>query len=133
MNKAMLIGRLGKDPELKYTPSGTAFAKFSLAETEKWKDKDGNKQEKTNWHNIVTWVKQAEILSQYLKKGSKVYLEGKIETRSWEADGKKHYMTEIKVQNFEFLDSKKDTQDSPPDNPFNDDIPPAEEEQELPF
>lgn len=99
VNKVILLGRLGKDPELKYTPSGQAVTKFSLATSDRWKDKNsGEFQERTEWHNIVCWSKLAETASQYLTKGSSVYLEGRIQTRSWDdKDGKKHYMTEVIV------------------------------------
>src|SRR5512147_2407928 len=95
LNKVMLIGNLGKDPELKYTPSGVAVATFSMATSEQWKDQDGNAQERTEWHNIVAWRKLAEIVGEYLKKGKKVYIEGKLQTRNYEKDGVKRYVTEI--------------------------------------
>ena len=97
VNKVILLGHLGKDPEMKYTPSGQAVTKFSLATSERWKDKgNGELQERTEWHNIVCWAKLAETASQYLTKGSGVYIEGRIQTRSWEdKENKKHYMTEI--------------------------------------
>jgi len=132
MNKVLLIGRLGKDPELKYTPAGAAVANFSLATSERWKDKEGNKQEKTEWHNIVAWNKQAEVMGEYLRKGSLVFIEGKNQTRSWDdTEGKKHYKTEVKVWSFEFLDSKKEIA---PDKPFKDEPPASEpEDDSLPF
>jgi single-strand DNA-binding protein len=96
VNKAILIGNLGKDPETKYTPSGQAVTRFSVATNERWKDKSGELQERTEWHNIVCWAKLSDIAGQYLTKGSSVYVEGRIQTRSWDGqDGKKHYMTEI--------------------------------------
>jgi len=97
VNKVILIGNLGKDPELKYTPSGTAVAKFSLATNERYKDKAGEWQDRTEWHNIVAWQKLAEIAAEYLKKGRSVYIEGRIRTHSWEdkQSGQKKYMTEI--------------------------------------
>ncbi len=96
INKAILIGNLGKDPELRYTQSGQPVASFSLATSESWKGKDGSQQEKTEWHNIVVWARLAELANEYLKKGSRVYIEGRIQTRSWDdKDGAKHYMTEI--------------------------------------
>ncbi|MGH9670635.1 MAG: single-stranded DNA-binding protein [Terriglobales bacterium] len=97
VNKVILIGNLGKDPEVKYTPSGTAIAKFSLATNERYKDKAGEFQERTEWHNIVAWQRLAEIAGEYLKKGRSVYIEGRIQTRSWEdkTSGQKKYMTEI--------------------------------------
>lgn len=108
LNKASLIGNLGKDPELSYTPSGVAVAKFSIATNERWKDQEGNVQERTEWHNIVAWRKLAEICGQYLKKGSKVYLEGKLQTRSWDDKntGVKRYTTEIIADDLIMLDSR---------------------------
>jgi len=108
LNKVTLIGNLGKDPELSYTPSGVAVAKFSVATGEKWKDQEGNLQEHTEWHNIVAWRKLAEICGQYLKKGSKVYLEGKLQTRSWDDKntGVKRYTTEVIADDLIMLDSK---------------------------
>ena len=108
LNKVTLIGNLGKDPELSYTPSGVAVAKFSVATGERWKDQEGNLQEHTEWHNIVAWRKLAEICGQYLKKGSKVYLEGKLQTRSWDDKntGVKRYTTEIIADDLIMLDSK---------------------------
>ncbi|MBP6672595.1 MAG: single-stranded DNA-binding protein [Bacteroidetes bacterium] len=104
LNKVQLIGNLGKDPELKYTPSGVAVATFSIATSESWKDTDGNQQEKTEWHNIVAWRKLAEICGEYLKKGKKVYLEGKLQTRNYEKDGVKRYVTEIVADQLIMLD-----------------------------
>ena len=108
LNKVLLIGNLGKDPELSYTASGVAVAKFSIATGERWKDQDGNVQERTEWHNIVVWRKLAEICGQYLKKGSKVYLEGKLQTRSWDDKntGVKRYATEVVVDDMIMLDSR---------------------------
>lgn len=104
LNKVQLIGNLGKDPELKYTPSGVAVATFSIATSESWKDQEGNQQEKTEWHNIVAWRKLAEICGEYLKKGKKVYLEGKLQTRNYEKDGIKRYITEIVADQLIMLD-----------------------------
>jgi len=97
VNKVILIGNLGKDPEVKYTPQGTPVAKFSLATNERYKDKDGNWQDRTEWHNIVLWQRLAEIAGEYLKKGGKVYIEGRLQTHSWDdkQSGQKKYMTEI--------------------------------------
>ena len=96
VNKAILVGRLGKDPEIKYTPSGTAIANFTIATSENYKDKDGQKQERTEWHRIVAFGKLAEICGEYLAKGKQVYIEGRIQTRSWDdKDGNKKYMTEM--------------------------------------
>jgi len=97
VNKVILIGNLGKDPEVKYTPHGTAVAKFSLATNERYKDKEGNWQDRTEWHNIVAWARLAEIVGEYLKKGRSCYVEGRLQTRSWDdkESGQKKYMTEI--------------------------------------
>lgn len=96
LNKAMLIGHLGKDPELRYTSNGVAVANFSIATNETWKDQDGNMQERTEWHNIVMWAKLAEIAGEWLKKGQRVYLEGRIQTRSYDdKNGVKRYTTEV--------------------------------------
>jgi single-strand DNA-binding protein len=105
LNKVLLIGNLGRDPEMRSLPSGQPVANFSLATTRKWKDRDGNKQEQTEWHNIVVFGKQAEIAGQYLNKGKQVYIEGRIQTRNWEKDGQKHYRTEIICDNFQMLGS----------------------------
>lgn len=108
LNKVMLIGRLGKDPEMKYTPSGVTVATFSIATNESYKDKDGKAIENTDWHNVVAWKKLAEICGQYLKKGSTVYIEGKIKTRHYDhKDGTKRYVTEIIAENMQMLGSKE--------------------------
>ncbi len=106
LNKVMLIGNLGKDPEMRYTPAGVPVASFSMATSESWRDQDGNTQERTEWHNIVAWRKLAEICSEYLKKGKKVYIEGRIQTRSYDDKntGQKRYMTEIIADNMIMLD-----------------------------
>ena len=96
VNKVILLGRLGQDPELKYTPGGSAVCNFSMATTEAWTDKQGAKQEKTEWHNIVMYRRLAEIAGEYLKKGRPVYIEGRLQTRGWEDEsGKKHFRTEL--------------------------------------
>jgi len=97
VNKVILLGNLGKDPEVKYTPQGTPVAKFSLATNERYKDKDGNWQDRTEWHNVVVWQRLAEIAGEYLKKGGKVYIEGRLQTRSWDdkQTNQKKYMTEV--------------------------------------
>ena len=104
VNKVILIGNLGKDPEVRYMPSGKAVANVTIATSESWKDQDGNQQEKTEWHNIVAWRKLAEICGEYLKKGKKVYLEGKLQTRNYEKDGVKRYVTEIVADQLIMLD-----------------------------
>ncbi len=108
INKVLLIGRLGRDPELKYTPDGVPVATFSIATSEEWKDKNtGEKQERTEWHRIVAWRKLGEICGEYLRKGSQVYIEGRLQTRSWDdRDGNKKYTTEIIALNMQMLDSK---------------------------
>jgi single-strand DNA-binding protein len=104
VNKVILIGNLGKDPELKFLPSGQAVATFSLATTERWTDKSGQRQERTEWHNIVVYGKTAEHVNQYLKKGRPAYIEGRITTRSWDdRDGNKKYKTEIVATTVQFL------------------------------
>ena len=132
LNRVMLIGNLGKDPELKYTPSGVAVATFSIATSEQWKDQEGNAQEKTEWHNIVAWRKLAEIVGEYLKKGKKVYIEGKLQTRNYEKDGVKRYITEIVADQLIMLDgagqrSGGSSSDEPvpahADAPKEDDLP----------
>ncbi len=110
VNKVILLGNLGKDPEVKFTPQGTAVAKFSLATNERFKDKDGNWQDRTEWHNIVAWARLAEICGEYLKKGGKVYIEGRIQTRSWDdkETGQKKYMTEIVAQDLVLLSGRSE-------------------------
>jgi single-strand DNA-binding protein len=105
VNKVILLGNLGKDPEVKYTPQGTPVAKFSLATNERFKDKDGNWQDRTEWHNITAWARTAEIAGEYLKKGSKIYIEGSLRTHSWDdkTTGQKKYMTEIVVNDLVLL------------------------------
>jgi single-strand DNA-binding protein len=108
VNKVILLGNLGKDPELKYTPSGTPVAKFSLATNDRFKDKDGQWQDRTEWHNITAWARTAEIAGEYLKKGSKVYIEGSLRTHSWDdkQTGQKKYMTEIIVNDLVLLSGR---------------------------
>ena len=104
VNKAILIGNLGKDPELRYTPSGQAVASFSLATSERYKDKEGNWQERTDWHNIVVWGRQGETVKEYLKKGRSCYVEGRIQTRSYDdREGNKKWVTEIIASRIQFL------------------------------
>lgn len=104
VNKVILIGNLGKDPELRYTPNGIAVANFSIATNERWKDKDGNYQDRTEWHRIVAWRKLAETVGEYLKKGSQVYIEGRLQTRTWEdQNGNKRSTTEIVADSLQML------------------------------
>jgi len=97
VNKVILVGNLGRDAELRYTASGHPVAGFSMATTEKWTDKNGQRQEKTEWHAVNVWGKTAEALTEYLTKGKSIYVEGRLETRTWEKDGVKHYKTEVKA------------------------------------
>jgi len=103
VNKVILLGNLGADPEMRYTASGTAVCKFRIATTEKFTDKDGNRQERTDWHRVVAWRKLAEICGQYLAKGKQVYIEGKIRNDTWEKDGVKQYSYEIVADNMVML------------------------------
>jgi single-strand DNA-binding protein len=104
VNKAILVGNLGKDPELRYTPSGTAVCTFSLATTDRFKNKQGEQQERTEWHNIVVWAGLAEICGKYLAKGKQVYIEGRIQNRSYDdRDGNKRYITEIVANEMQML------------------------------
>src|SRR5712671_7211346 len=105
VNKVILIGNLGKDPEVKFTPQGTPVAKFSLATNERFKDKEGQWQDRTEWHNITAWARTAEIIGEYVKKGSKVYIEGSLRTHSWDdkQTGQKKYMTEVVVNDLVLL------------------------------
>ncbi len=104
VNKVILVGNLGKDPEVRFTPSGRAVARFTLATTESWMDQESGRQERTDWHNIVVWGKQAESCGQYLAKGRQVYVEGRITSRSYDdKDGNKRYITEIVAQRVQFL------------------------------
>jgi single-strand DNA-binding protein len=97
VNKVILVGNLGRDAELRYTPAGAAVATLSLATTEVWNDKGGQRQEKTEWHRVVLWGKQAETLNEYLMKGKQIYVEGRLQTREWnDKDGNKRYTTEIR-------------------------------------
>jgi len=138
INKAILVGRLGKDPEVRYTPDGAMITSFSLATDEQWKDKSGEKVQKTEWHNIVTFGKLAEICGNYLAKGLLVYIEGRIRTRSWEGkDGVKRYTTEIIATDMKMLSPKGadrgEVRNSPESHfsPFNDASPMPEDD--VPF
>jgi single-strand DNA-binding protein len=104
VNKAILVGNLGRDPELRHTPNGQAVVNFTLATSESWTDKSGERQERTEWHRIVVWGKTAEMCNQYLSKGRTVYVEGRIQTREWEdKDGNKRYTTEINASTVNFI------------------------------
>lgn len=110
VNKVILIGNLGRDPEIRSTTSGMAVANFSLATNRKWNDRDGNRQEQTEWHNIVCFGRQAEIAGQYLTRGKKIYVEGRLQTRSWDDrnSGEKKYRTEVVCDNFQMLGGRQD-------------------------
>ena len=109
VNKVILIGNLGRDPEARYTQNGTAVANFTLATNEVWTDKGGERQERTEWHRIVVWGKQAEICGQYLTKGRQIYVEGRIRTRQWQdQQGQKRYSTEIVAQTVQMLGPRSD-------------------------
>tara|TARA_B110000261_G_C13060145_1_gene347814 strand:- start:69 stop:491 length:423 start_codon:yes stop_codon:yes gene_type:complete len=113
VNKVILIGHLGKDPEVRHLENGTAVANFTLATSESYKDKQGNRIDQTEWHNVIVWRGLAEVAEKFLKKGSQVYVEGKLRTRSWEDQtGNKRYTTEIVADNFTML-SKKDENNQP--------------------
>lgn len=103
VNKVIIVGNLGQKPELKQLPNGQAVANFSVATNKRWEDKAGSKQERTEWHRIVVWGKQAETCAQYLDKGRQVYIEGELQTRQWEKDGHKHSTTEIQASTVQFL------------------------------
>ena len=110
LNRVMLIGNLGQDPDLKYTPTGKAVANFTIATTARWKDKDGQNQERTEWHRIVLWGRQAEIAKDYLRKGKQIYLEGRLQTRNYDdKDGNKKWITEIVCDRFLMLGRKEET------------------------
>lgn len=114
VNKVILVGNLGRDPEVKMTPTGQKVASFSIATTERYKDQQGNKQEKTEWHNIVAWRKLADIIEQYVKKGSSLYIEGKLTTRSWDdPQGQKKYRTEIIANSIQMLGDRRNQTGEP--------------------
>lgn len=115
INRVILVGNLGKDPEIMTFENGVKKASFSLATTESYKNKEGAKVDQTEWHNIVVWRGLAEVAEKYLRKGSQIYLEGKIKTRSYEQDGTKKYITEIYGDNFTMLGGRRDGGESPHD------------------
>lgn len=139
LNKVMLIGRLGADPELKYTPAGAAVLSLSIATNTSWKDQEGKQQEKTEWHRVTAWRKLAEIMGQYAKKGTRVYVEGKLVTRSWaDKDGIKRFTTEIQADQMQLLESRGEReisepveQAAPPEADYSGPVP--EEADDLPF
>ncbi len=138
VNKVILLGRLGADPEIRYTQTGTPVATLSVATNKYWKNKEGQKQEKTEWHRVILWSKLAELSGQYLSKGREVYIEGELQTRSWEKDGQKKYTTEIVGTTMQFIGSAgtgkgagATADDLPPDLP----PPPGDmgTEDDIPF
>jgi single-strand DNA-binding protein len=138
LNKVMLIGNVTRDPEVKTTPQGQTVATFSIATNSTWKDAQGNKQERVEYHNIVAWRKLAEIIGQYVKKGSKMYLEGKLQTRDWQGqDGVKKYRTEVVADNMIMLDRAGSAPmggaaKSTPSFPGSNDLPTIEQEAPMP-
>ena len=137
LNKVMLIGNLGRDPEIRYTQAGSAVANFSLATTDRWTDRQGQRQERTEWHDIVAFDRLADLAQNYLKKGKSVYIEGRLQTRSWEdKNGNTRYTTEVVCNSLEMLGSPGD---SPAGEPMNQEPTISEEdtsqvqEDDLPF
>lgn len=115
VNKVILLGRLGQNPEVRYTPSGAAVANFSVATNESWTDKSGQKQERTEWHRVVVWGKLAELCNQYLSKGRQAYIEGRLQTRQWQdKDGQTRYTTEVQAQTVQFLGASSGAQSERP-------------------
>jgi single-strand DNA-binding protein len=147
VNKVILIGRLGADPEVRYTPSGTPVANFRIATSENWNDKQGQRQERTEWHRIVVWAKLAELCGEYLAKGRQVYVEGRLQTRQWDdRDGNKRYTTEVHAREITFLGGRGDSDGAPRrsapaggsqggggDDPGYDYGPPAMTDDDVPF
>jgi len=141
INKVVLIGNLGRDPEVRYTTDGTAVATFSIATSETWKDKaTGEKRERTEWHRIVAWRRLGEICGEYLSKGRQVYVEGKLQTRSWEKDGVTRYTTEIVASDVQFLggrDGGDGSRSSEPPGPHTSMEPPYQDQDnsddDIPF
>ena len=141
VNKVLLIGRLGRDPEVRYTPDGTAIANFSIATSEEWKDKKtGEKQERTEWHRIVAFRRLGEICGEYLSKGRQVYVEGRLQTRDWQdKDGNKRYTTEIVASQMQMLGSRDSYDNTGGNSGFKkNDMPPGPEfsgsqDDDIPF
>jgi|TARA_B100000579_G_C22415786_1_gene658471 single-strand DNA-binding protein len=152
VNKVILVGNLGRDPETRYTQGGSAVTQFSIATSDSWRDKaSGEQQDRTEWHNIVCFARLAEIAGEYLRKGSKVYIEGSLRTSNWEQDGQKKYRTEIMARELQMLDSRSQTggqeggfqnnsYDKPADDQFSSGPPPnastiadADFEDDIPF
>ncbi|MHB8069542.1 MAG: single-stranded DNA-binding protein [Desulfobaccales bacterium] len=134
VNKVIIVGNLGADPEMRYTAGGTAVAKFRIATSEKYKDRQGNMQERTDWHRVTVWGKLAEICGQYLVKGKQVYVEGRLEYGSYEKDGVKHYTTDIIANTMQMLggggNGSRSQEPEPPFGPPEGGIP---DDQDIPF
>lgn len=139
VNKVIIVGRLGADPEVRTASNGNTMARLSVATTETWSDKDGQKQERTEWHRVIVWSKLADLCGRYLSKGRQVYLEGRLQTRAWEdQQGQKRYTTEIVANNIQFLGGQTQQRDSigPQDSaPFQDfgPEPSFDTSEEIPF
>ncbi|HLE08033.1 MAG TPA: single-stranded DNA-binding protein [Thermodesulfobacteriota bacterium] len=134
VNKVILVGNLGKDPEIRYTPGGVAVANFTLATSENWTSKEGKKETKTEWHRIVAFGRLAEICGEYLNKGKQVYIEGKIQTRQWEdKDGNKRYTTEIVANTLQMLGRAEKAEEAAPAGMPAAEEPPATETDDIPF
>ena len=143
LNKVLLMGNLGRDPEVRFTTGGTSVANFSIATNESWKDKNGQLQEKTEWHRIVVWGKLAELCGEYLKKGRQAFIEGRLQTREWtDKEGKKNYSTEIVAHNVQFIGGRPEgagasassaaTSNGSGAAPANFGPPPPQDEQQPP-
>jgi len=139
INKVILVGNLGNDPEVRYTPDGTAVANFSIATSDEWTDKDtGEKKQRTEWHRIVAWRRLGEICGEYLSKGRQVYVEGKLQTRSWEKDGVTRYTTEIIASDVQFLGTRDSADTYRPSEPaetpeFSKPSLPDKQDDDIPF
>ncbi|HLG51466.1 MAG: single-stranded DNA-binding protein [Chloroflexi bacterium] len=134
LNKVMIIGNLGRDPEMRYTPNGTPVTTFSVAVNRRWTTPDGQQQDETEWFNVVTWNKLAETCNQVLSKGRMVYVEGRLRTRSWDGqDGQKHYRTEVIASTVQFLDSARSRAAEAPPAPGDDELAGDVEPDDLPF
>lgn len=133
VNKVILIGRLGQDPELKYTPNGTPVVNFNIATNYAWTDKKGKKQTGVDWHRIIAWNKLGEICAEYLAKGRQVYVEGKLKTRSWEKDGRRNYITEVVASDVQFLSAKNNRDERSETSPAE--LPAARDykDDDIPF
>ena len=133
LNRAQIIGNVTRDPEMRYTPNGQAVCSFGVATNRRWRDKDGNQQEQTEFHNVVCWRKVAEIISQYVKKGNRIYVEGHLQTRQWEGqDGSKRNRTEIVMEDFVFLTPKGATASAATPTVNEENAPTSDESESRP-